>query len=96
MNGSLVKYNFDTRLSMKEVEESLMLAVLAAECLHNRSTVMLDACFRLKHEDHSCIVDTATPIGRDIAVLFTGLLCREFGEGKFRARRIRRQEDGLY
>lgn len=88
MNGSLVKYNFDSGLSMKEVEESLMLAVLAAECLHNRSAVMLDACFRFKAKEYSCIVDTTTPIGRDIAVLFTGLLCREFGESRFRVKRV--------
>lgn len=88
MNGSVVKYSFDTALSMKDVEESLMLAVMATECLHNRSAVMLDACFNLDTKEHSCVVDTTTAVGRDIAVLFTGLLRREFGESVFRVKRV--------
>lgn len=92
MTGELIKYEFDSGLSMKDVEESLMLTVLAIECLHNRSAVMLDACFKLKHEDYSCVVDTTTPVGRDIAVLFTGLLCREFGEASFKVRKVARDD----
>jgi hypothetical protein len=59
------------------------LAVLAAESLHGRSLVQLDASFRLDSKKRTCVVGASTEVGQTIARIFTGYLSREFGEGAF-------------
>ena len=88
MNRELYRYNFDTRVPIRDVEESLLLAVLATECLHGRSLVRLDASFCLDAKKRSCVVDAATEVGRAIARIFTGFITREFGEEAFKVERV--------
>ena len=88
MNRELYRYNFDSKVPIRDVEESLLLAVLAAESLHGRSLVRLDASFCLDSHKRSCIVDAATEVGRAIARIFTGFLTREFGEEAFKVERV--------
>lgn len=83
MKRELYRYSFDSKIPIRDVEESLLLAVLAAESLHGRSLVHLDASFRLDPEKCTCVVDGTTEVGRTIARIFTGYLSREFGEGAF-------------
>ena len=93
MNRELYRYNFDSKVPIRDVEESLLLAVVAAESLHGRSLVRLDASFRLDPQKHSCVVDAATDVGRAIARIFTGILSREFGENSFKVRCILTREN---
>ncbi|MFH1891094.1 MAG: hypothetical protein ABIK83_00250 [Candidatus Zixiibacteriota bacterium] len=88
MNRELYRYNFDSKIPIQDVEESLLLAVLAAESLHGRSLVRLDASFCLDPKKRSCVVDAATEVGRAIARIFTGFLAREFGEEAFKVERV--------
>jgi len=88
VNRELYRYNFDSEVPIRDVEESLFLAVLAAECLHGRSLVRLDASFCLDPKKRSCVVDSATEVGRAIARIFTGFLSREFGEEAFKVKRV--------
>jgi len=88
MNRELYRYNFDSKVPIQDVEESLLLAVLAAESLHGRALVRLDASFCLDSKKRSCVVDAATDVGRAIARIFTGFLSREFGEEAFKVERV--------
>ena len=88
MNRELYRYNFAATVPLGDVEQSLLLAVLATECLHGRSLVRLDASFCLDNDKRSCVVDAATEVGRAIARIFTGFLTREFGERAFKVERI--------
>jgi len=88
MNRELYRYNFDSKVPIRDIEESLLLAVLAAESLHGRSLVRLDASFCLDSHKRSCVVDAATEVGRAIARIFTGFLTREFGEEAFKVERV--------
>jgi len=88
MNRELYRYNFTADVPLKDVEESLLLAVLATESLHGRALVRLDASFCLDSKKRSCVVDAATDVGRDIARIFTGFLSREFGEEAFKVERV--------
>ena len=88
MNRELYRYNFDSKVPNRDIEESLLLAVLAAESLHGRSLVRLDASFCLDSHKRSCVVDAATEVGRAIARIFTGFLTREFGEEAFKVERV--------
>ena len=88
MNRELYRYNFNAKVPLRDVEESLLLAVLATESLHGRALVRLDATFCLDAGKRSCVVDAATDVGRAIARIFTGFLTREFGEEAFKVERI--------
>ena len=88
MSRELYRYTFDPSLSLGDVEASLFLALLAAESLHGRSQVRLDASFTLSRKKRSCVVDGTTEVGRSITRIFTGFLTREFGEETFRVKRV--------
>ncbi len=88
MNRELYRYNFNSKVPFRDVEESLLLAVLATESLHGRALVRLDASFCLDSKKRSCVVDAATDVGRAIARIFTGFLSREFGEEAFKVERV--------
>ncbi len=88
MKRELYRYHFAATVPLGEVKQSLLLAVLATECLHGRSLVRLDASFCLDNDKRSCVVDAATEVGRAIARIFTGFLTREFGEKAFKVERI--------
>ena len=84
MNREIYQYRFKNGTSMQDVEDTLMLSTIAAEALHGRSEVNLDAKFRLDRKKRICEVSAGTEVGRDIARIFTGFLTREFGEDSFR------------
>jgi len=88
MDHGTYRYSIDATVSPQDVEESLLLAVLAAECLHGRARVQLDGAFRLDKTSGICVVDASTEVGRDIARVFTGFLSREFGEHAFKVERV--------
>ena len=83
MAGSLYRFEFGKKVSLKKVEESLLLAVVVVESLHGRQALRLGTSFQLDKEDRSCAVDGSTEVGRQIACVLTGLLSLEFGEEAF-------------
>ena len=88
MGTEIYKYRMTSSVDMKEVEETLLLAVIAAEGLHGRSKINLDASFCLHEEARVCEVDASNDVGRDIARIFTGLLTTEMGESAFKVERM--------
>ncbi|MCK4415102.1 MAG: hypothetical protein KAY32_16340 [Candidatus Eisenbacteria sp.] len=77
------RYAFKEAVPSKEIEETLLLAVLAAEGLHGQSRVRLDATYYFDQEKHACVIDSGSDVGRDICRMFTGFAIREFGEAAF-------------
>lgn len=90
MNGEIYRYHFSQEVPLKDAEETLLLAVLAAECLHGRSRVRLDASYCMEAEKRICVIDAGSEVGRDIVRIFTGFAIREFGEESFNVRRVER------
>ena len=88
MAKEIYRYNFDSKVSFGEVKESLFLAVLAAEGIHGRAQVKLDASFSLDRTKRSCVIDAATEVGRSIVRIFTGFVSHEFGEEAFKVERL--------
>ncbi len=88
MNHTTYHYTIDEAVPIKEVELSLMLAVLATECIHGHSQVRLDASFSLDPKNRSCRIDATSEVGQTIARIFTGFLTKEFGEQSFNVARI--------
>lgn len=84
------RFAFDKQVSMHEVRETLLLAVLVLHSLHGESCVRLDAAYLVDDVRRGCVIDSSTEIGRALARVFTGLVTREFGETAFRVSRARK------
>jgi len=87
MSREAYRYTFEDDVSMKEVGNSLSLAALAAEGIHGRVRITLDASFRLDGESRVCVIDGTTAVGQSIAAVFTEFLAREFGEDACKVKR---------
>jgi hypothetical protein len=92
MTPTIYRYRFDRRVPLQGVEESLLLAVLAAEGLHGAACVDMDAATCL--DRGRCAVDATTPAGRDIARIFTCFLIHEFGRDAFAVSAIKPARPG--
>ena len=90
MPKEIYRYQFSESVSLRDIEETLLLAVLAAESLHGQSGVRLDAAYHLEDAKRACVIDAGTDVGRDINRIFTGFAIREFGEDSFRVERVDR------
>jgi hypothetical protein len=88
MSRNVYRYVFDRNVSVQAAEELLVLAILAAECLHGQSDTRLDASYRFSRDGRACVIDATTDVGRDVARIFTGLAIREFGEDAFKVERL--------
>ena len=66
MKKDVVRYTFSQSVSMREAEETLLLAVLAVESLVGESTVRLDASFSVDTSQSACVIDASTDVGRAI------------------------------
>jgi len=95
MERDLYRYSFDDKIPMGEAEESLMLAVLATECIHGHSALRLASAFLFDPAKRSCVIDGSTEIGRHIAAIFTGFLGKQFGDESFRVERIAKHREAL-
>lgn len=88
MSREVYRYVFGPSVSIEDAEASLLLALLSAESIHGESQVRLDARHLFDADARSCVIDAATPVGRDLNRLFTGFLRREFGEDRFQVERV--------
>jgi hypothetical protein len=77
------RYSFSEHVPMQDVEDALMLALLAVRCLHGQAAVRLDARFSLDKDSGTCTIDAETPVGSDLARIFTGFVTRGFGSCSF-------------
>jgi len=87
MTKDIYRYTFGPTARMQDVEEALLLAVLAVESLHGQSRVRMDASYCVDAEKRASVIDASTPVGRDICRIFTGFAIREFGESAVKVRR---------
>lgn len=83
MKTEVLRYTFASSVCMREVEETLLLAVLAVESLHGESTVRLDASYSVDASRRTCVIDGSTEVGRALSRVFTGFVTREFGGDAF-------------
>jgi hypothetical protein len=85
---SVYRYTIAENVSLGDVQDSLMLAVLAMECLHGPAQTRLDLVHDFAPGKRSWSIDATTEVGRDLNCLFTGFLHKEFGAQSFRVERV--------
>lgn len=77
------RYQFDPSVQVGEVEHTLLICLLAVQSLHGEAGARLTVGHHFDRRRRTCVVDGRTPEGRDLAKLFTGFLCEQFGETSF-------------
>ena len=88
MRKEMYRYEFQQDAPLEEIEEALLLAILATESLHGEAQVRLDAAHYFDPAKHACIIDASTAVGKDVNRLFTGFLVREFGRNAFKVKHV--------
>ncbi len=89
MTQETYKYRFDQKtVPARDMEDTFMLALLAVESLHSRPRVRMEVGFVIDKPNRTCIINAVTPVGRDLARIFTGFATCEYGERAMRIERI--------
>jgi len=90
MNRDIYRYVFVELVALNDVQATLDLALLGAQCLHGESRVRLDARYAFDSDKSAFVIDASTPVGQSLNQLFVGFVRREFGEDAFRVERVDR------
>lgn len=80
-------FEFSRAADMAKVENALLMAVVAAEGIHGRSRVSLEARFNTSLAVRTCLVNADNQVGVDIAKVFTEFLNLEVGEDAYKVTR---------
>jgi len=78
------EYRFANRVPTKELENTFMLALLAAESVFGHTRVRMECYFVLDKKARRCRIDCSGEVGSLLARIFTGYATREFGEAAVR------------
>lgn len=76
-------FSFPSAADMAEVEETLLMSVIAAEAIHGRARVRLEARFTASSESRTCTINADAQVGQDVARIFTEFLNLQVGEDAF-------------
>jgi hypothetical protein len=79
-------FTFTPDVPLPEAEATLRLAMLAVQSLHGADRMQLELHVRVERAERRVVVDTATEVGRTLAVIFSGYARREFGDSAVRVR----------
>lgn len=88
MVASVYRFTFAAGVELRDVRDVLHLAIIAAEGVHGRAQLRLNAGYLLDESERACIVDATTEAGQTVAQIFTALLEREFGADGYAVERV--------
>lgn len=88
MISTLYRYRFRPEIAMKDAEETLVLAFLAAEGIFGQARVRMDAGYAVDAIINVIVVDASTLIGQVVVAIFTAFITREFGGDSFNVRQV--------
>ena len=80
------RYRFAERVSLRDAEDTLLLALLAAEGIYGQARVRMDAAYAVDRALRAVVVDCSTDVGQDVAGIYTSFLTKEFGARAFDVR----------
>ena len=88
------RYKFDDQVSLHDAQDTLALAVLAAEGLFGTARVRMDFAFATDEAIGVFVVDASTEVGQAVNRIFTTFLSRGFGPCCFNVKRVQGAEGG--
>ncbi len=94
MGTNAYRYRFSEDIDLQDAEDTLRLALLAAEGIFGRTRVRMDAWYAVDESINVIIVDASTPVGMVANLVFGAFLAREFGVNAFDVRRVQLVAEG--
>lgn len=88
MSKNFYHFRFDTEVCLEDIEDILMLSLVAVNSLHGLTCVRLDCQFVLDEKRRDVLVDGNTPVGRCFARILLGYVDYAFEAERVRCRRI--------
>ena len=85
------KYTISDDADLEAVEDTLLLAIVAAEGVYGAARVRMDGSCQMDKQARTVVIDAATAVGQHINRIFTNFLTREFGGEAFEVRRLEGQ-----
>jgi hypothetical protein len=82
------RYEFAKGIDLREVEDTLRLAFLAAEGLFGEVRVRMDGSYSPNHEGRVLTVEASTAVGQVVNAVFTAFIAKEFGRDSFIVHRL--------
>jgi len=82
------KYEFRPDIGLRDVEDTLLLAFLAAEGVFGEARVRMDGSYSPDREARTLTVDASTAVGQVVNAVFTAYIIKEFGRDSFIVRRL--------
>lgn len=73
------RYSFSADVPIEEVEDTLILALVATEALHGAAQTPLDVALCFDRLQRTCVIDASTQVGRDLNRVFVGFVRIQFG-----------------
>lgn len=88
MTARSYRYTFPPGPGTDDLQDTLLLAVLACEALHGDARVRLEGDYSFDRRHRRCEIATTSDVGRDLNRLFAGLVAKEFGRDSFRVQHL--------
>jgi hypothetical protein len=82
------RYRFSENVDLRDAQDTLLLALLAAEGLFGRARVRMDATWAVDPSINTIAVDASTIVGLTVSLIFTAFITAEFGRDAFDVRRV--------
>lgn len=87
-NSGWYRFVIAKDVPLDEARETLHLAVLAAEGVHGRADVRVDARLTWDMASRTCDIDGFTAAGKDVVKIFASLLEQEYGVSAFTIEKV--------
>jgi len=81
-------YLFREGIDMKDVEDTLLLAVMAAEGIFGEASVRENHRVSEDRDARAIAVDASTPVGQVVNLIFASYIAKEFGPENFAMHRL--------
>jgi hypothetical protein len=88
MAQDLFRFTLTDEVPLPKAEDSLRLALLAAEGLYGQAQVRLGAEYRIDEGAKTLTLDAGTPEGSAVTRMLAQFLARQFGDLSFAVRRL--------
>lgn len=80
MKKQLYRVSFARSIQPRDIEETLVLSLIAVESLYGSTRVRMESRYHLDRDSRSCEIDTSNEVGLGLARIFIGYATLEYGE----------------
>lgn len=81
------RFQFNEKTNIGEVEDMLLVSILAVGCEHGESAVRLETGYAVDADERLVTLDAGGPLAIAVARVFVGMCSHDFGADAFRVLR---------